>query len=42
MSDPAVQAKIRERFANGAPLAETVISPAAIFAAPNLTTVYER
>ena len=42
LSDPAVQAKIRERFANGAPLAETVISPAAIFAAPNLTTVYER
>jgi hypothetical protein len=41
LSHPAVQDKIRERFGDNPPLDEVVISPAAIFDAPNLTTVYE-
>ena len=42
LSHPAVQAKIRERYGDHVPLDEVVISPAAIFAAPDLATVYQR
>ena len=41
LSDPVIQAKVRERFGDRIPLDEPVISPAAIFASPRLTTVYE-
>jgi hypothetical protein len=40
-SHPAVQEKIRERFGVSLPLEQAVISPEAIFSAPNLETVYE-
>ena len=39
-SHPLVQANIRERFSDGLALEDTVISPAAIFDAPDLETVY--
>ena len=42
LSDPAVQAKVRERYGDHVPLDEVVISPAAIFGAPELATVYQR
>jgi hypothetical protein len=42
LSNPAVQAKVRERYGDHVPLDEVVISPAAIFAAPDLETVYRR
>jgi hypothetical protein len=41
LSDPLVQAKVRERFGESVPKNETVISPAAIFASEMLVTVYE-
>lgn len=41
LSHPAVQAKIRERYGDRIPLDEIVVSPAAIFDAPLLETVYE-
>jgi hypothetical protein len=41
-SHPAVQAKVRERYGDGVPLDEIVVSPAAIFDAPDLETVYQR
>jgi hypothetical protein len=41
LSNPVVKDKIRERFGDSLPLDEVVISPAAIFNAPILTTVYE-
>ena len=41
LSHPAVQAKIRERYGERVPLEEVVVSPAAIFDAPDLITVYE-
>jgi hypothetical protein len=41
LSAPAVKAKLRERWGDHVPLDETVISPAAMFAAPELETVYE-
>jgi permuted papain-like amidase YaeF/Yiix C92 family enzyme len=42
LSHPAVQAKLRERYGDRVPLDEVVISPAAIFDAPELETVYQR
>lgn len=42
LSDPAVRAKIRERYGNVVPLAEPVISPAAMFSAKSLETVVRR
>ena len=41
LSHPLVREKIRERFGDDVPLDEVVISPAAIFNASNLITVYE-
>jgi len=42
LSHPAVQAKVRERYGDNVPLDEVVVSPAAIFDAPDLETVYQR
>lgn len=42
LSDPAVQAKVRERWAGPPPAGEPVISPAAMFASDRLVTVYTR
>ncbi|WP_028456213.1 YiiX family permuted papain-like enzyme [Chitinilyticum litopenaei] len=39
LDDPAVAAKLRERYGKAVPLAETVISPAAMFSADNLRTL---
>ncbi len=39
---PVVHSKLRERYGNHVPLAEPVISPAAIFASPLLMTVDQR
>ncbi len=39
LDDPAVQAKLRERYGRRVPLAEPVISPAAMFDSPLLETV---
>ncbi|MGN7916030.1 YiiX family permuted papain-like enzyme [Lysobacter antibioticus] len=39
LDDPAVKAKLRERYGERVPLAEPVISPAAMFDSPLLTTV---
>jgi hypothetical protein len=41
LSHPTIQAKVKERYGDRVPLSEIVISPAAMFAAPNLMTVYE-
>ncbi|MEH6413955.1 YiiX family permuted papain-like enzyme [Pseudomonas sp. CGJS7] len=38
LNDPAVRAKLRERYGQRVPLAEPVISPAAMFDSPLLTT----
>ncbi|ANM32243.1 hypothetical protein ABI59_13150 [Acidobacteria bacterium Mor1] len=40
VSHPAVAAKVRERFGDALPLEEPVISPAAMFDAPQLETVF--
>jgi len=42
LSDPVVQAEIRERWPAGAPADEWVISPAAMFASEQLETVFIR
>lgn len=42
LSQPAVQAKLRERYGNRLPLSEPVISPASIFNSPELVTVVSR
>ena len=42
LSHPAVQAKLRERYGNSLPLAETVISPVSLFNSPELVTVLQR
>jgi hypothetical protein len=42
LTSPAVAAKLRERFGDTVPLNETVISPAAMFDSPLLTTVETR
>lgn len=39
LSDPAVKAKMRERYGNDVPMAEPVISPAAMFDSPALHVV---
>ena len=39
LTDPAVRAKMRERYGKSVPLAEPVISPAAMFTAKSLETV---
>ena len=41
LSNPAVQAKIKERYGEQVPLNEVVVSPVAIFDAADLVTVYE-
>jgi hypothetical protein len=41
LSHPAVKAKLEERFGSNVPLQETVISPSAMFDAPELRTVFE-
>jgi hypothetical protein len=41
LTHPAIQAKLKERFGDHVPLGEVVVSPAAIFRAANLETVYE-
>jgi len=40
LTDPSVQAKVRERWPNGPPRDERVISPAAIFASARLVEVH--
>ncbi|QKG55947.1 YiiX family permuted papain-like enzyme [Hymenobacter sp. BRD128] len=42
LSQPAVQAKLRERYGAQLPLSEPVISPASIFRCPALVTVVSR
>ncbi len=42
LSDPMVARELKERFSNGIPTDETVISPASIFKSEQLVTVYER
>ena len=42
LSNPAVQAKLRERYGTQLPLSEPVISPASIFSSPELVTVVNR
>jgi hypothetical protein len=42
LANPIVQAKIRERWPDGPPLDEPIVSPAAIFDSPRLVTVYEQ
>jgi hypothetical protein len=42
LSQPAVQAKLRERYGDHLPLLEPVISPASIFNSPELVTVVSR
>jgi hypothetical protein len=42
LSQPAVRAKLRERYGNHLPLSEPVISPASIFNSPELVTVVSR
>ena len=41
LDDPAVKAKLRERYGANVPLDEPVISPAAMFDAPELETVVD-
>lgn len=41
LTHPAVQAKLKERFGDRVPSDEVVVSPVAIFDAPELVTVYE-
>jgi hypothetical protein len=42
LTDPLVQAKIRERWKDGPPLDEVVITPVAIFDSDNLHEVYRK
>lgn len=42
LSDPSVQAKVRERWRGPPPADEPVISPAAMFGSPLLVTAYTR
>jgi hypothetical protein len=41
LADPVVKTKMRQRYGDHVPLAETVISPAAMFRSPLLKTVAE-
>jgi hypothetical protein len=40
LSHPAVEAKVKERYGDSVPLDEVVVSPVAIFDAPQLEVVY--
>jgi hypothetical protein len=40
LTHPVVQEKVKERFGANTPADDAVISPAAIYSAPNLVTVY--
>ena len=42
LTNPAVQAKLRERYGRQLPLEEPVISPARVFASAELVTVVSR
>jgi len=42
LSSPEVQKKLKERYPDGVPLEETVISPQDVFQSPLLTTVYRQ
>ncbi|MDT4888118.1 hypothetical protein FQZ97_1246310 [compost metagenome] len=42
LSDPAVRAKMRERYGDAVPMDEPVISPVAMFDSPLLVTVESR
>jgi hypothetical protein len=42
LSNPAVQAKLRERYGKELPLNEPVISPVSVFNSPELVTVVNR
>ena len=42
LSHPAVQQELKERYGDRVPFDEVVVSPAAIFAAAELETVYQR
>lgn len=42
LSDPAVKAKMRERYGSNVPFGESVISPVAMFESPLLVTVVEQ
>ena len=42
LEDPSVKAKLRERYGENIPLDEPVISPAAMFASPELETVLQQ
>jgi hypothetical protein len=42
LADPAVRAKMRERYGDNVPLSEPVISPVAMFRSSLLVTVVER
>jgi hypothetical protein len=42
LSDPEVKAKMHERYGEQVPLDELAVSPAAMFASPQLLTVSER
>jgi len=42
LTNPAVQAKLRERYGDRLPLDEPVISPASVFASKELVTVVSR
>jgi Permuted papain-like amidase enzyme, YaeF/YiiX, C92 family len=42
LAHPAVQSKLKERFGDAIPRDEVVVSPVAIFDAPQLETVYEK
>ncbi len=42
LTNPAVQAKLRERYGNELPLNEPVISPASVFGSAELVTVVKR
>ena len=41
LSDPVVKKKLQERFDDGIPLDEVIISPASMFKSESLVTVYE-
>ena len=41
LTHPAIQSKVKKRFGDNVPLNEVVVSPAAMFEAPILETVFE-
>jgi hypothetical protein len=42
LSDPAVRAKMRERYGSNLPQGETVISPVSMFESPRLVVVKKK